>query len=140
MTRLIEVLLGRLPIGWLQLTHRAGRFATGIAGVAFAVTLVFFQTGILTGLEGAVRRPYGFFRAELVLSGPDVRSLTEGAFVPRRRVFEVLASPGVADSTGLSVAAVSYKVAGERSLTLTVYGLEPASLARFGPPSIAVHA
>jgi putative ABC transport system permease protein len=140
MTWLLEVLLGRLPIGWLQLKHRKGRFFAGLGGVAFAVVLVFFQTGILTGLDGAVRRPYGFFRAQVVLSGPDVRSLTEGALVPRRRVFDVRATPGVAEAAGLSVGTVSYKSPGQRTLNLTVYGLEPAALARFTPPEVAAQA
>ena len=36
MSKLLERLLGRLPVGWLQLTHSRTRFAAAVAGVAFA--------------------------------------------------------------------------------------------------------
>lgn len=38
--RLLERLLGRLPIGWLQLAHNRARFAAALAGVAFANILI----------------------------------------------------------------------------------------------------
>ena len=47
MSRLLQALLGRLPIGWLQLTHSRARFAAALAGVAFANVLVFVQLGIM---------------------------------------------------------------------------------------------
>ncbi len=45
MSRLLQRLFGRLPIGWLQLTHNRTRFAAALAGVAFANVLVFVQLG-----------------------------------------------------------------------------------------------
>ena len=51
MSRLLALLFGRLPLGWLQLTHRKGRFAGAIAGVGFADLLVFFQLGFVGGLD-----------------------------------------------------------------------------------------
>ena len=51
MTALLARLLGRLPIGWLQLTHTRARIAAALAGVAFANVLVFVQLGIMGALE-----------------------------------------------------------------------------------------
>ena len=45
MTRFLAHLLGRMPIGWLQLSHNKTRLAAAIAGVAFANILIFMQLG-----------------------------------------------------------------------------------------------
>ena len=58
MTALLSRLLGRLPIGWLQLTHNRGRLAAALAGVAFANILVFMQLGFLGALIESIRLPY----------------------------------------------------------------------------------
>lgn len=47
MTAPLARLLGRLPIGWLQLTHSRTRMAAALAGVAFANVLVFVQLGMM---------------------------------------------------------------------------------------------
>ena len=39
MSWLLRRLFGRLPIGWLQLTHNRTRFAAAIAGVVWGVAL-----------------------------------------------------------------------------------------------------
>jgi putative ABC transport system permease protein len=38
---LLERLLGRLPIGWLQVAHNRTRLLAAVAGVTFANVLVF---------------------------------------------------------------------------------------------------
>lgn len=60
MSRLLQRLFGRLPIGWLQLTHNRTRFAAALAGVAFANVLVFVQLGIMNSMGAATLRPYDF--------------------------------------------------------------------------------
>ena len=45
MTSLLTKLLGRLPIGWLQLVHNRMRLLSAVAGVAFANILIFMQLG-----------------------------------------------------------------------------------------------
>jgi putative ABC transport system permease protein len=61
MTRLLQRLLGRLPVGWLQLTHSRGRLAAAIAGVAFANVLVLVQLGLAGALNGTIVQGYAFF-------------------------------------------------------------------------------
>ena len=52
--RLLARAFGRLPIGWLQLSHSRTRLAAALAGVAFANVLVFVQLGIMGSLNGSV--------------------------------------------------------------------------------------
>ena len=73
MTRLLGRLLGRLPIGWLQLAHSKPRLLAALAGVAFANILVFVQLGILGALNGTVAMNYAPFRADVVVSATDSR-------------------------------------------------------------------
>jgi len=41
MSRILAWLFGRLPIGWLQLSHNKARLVAAVAGVSFANLLVF---------------------------------------------------------------------------------------------------
>ena len=81
---LLGHLLGRLPIGWLQLTHNPMRFAAALTGVAFANVLVFVQLGIMNSMGTATLRPYEFFSADVVISAADANSLTDGGNVARQ--------------------------------------------------------
>jgi putative ABC transport system permease protein len=56
-TALLETLLGRLPIGWLQLVHSKTRLAAALAGVSFATVLVLMQLGFLGALVGSIGCP-----------------------------------------------------------------------------------
>lgn len=68
MTGLLEYLLGRLPIGWLQLVHNKARLAAALAGVAFASVLVLMQLGFLGALVGSIRLPYDQMSADILIS------------------------------------------------------------------------
>ena len=83
MRRLLQWLFGRLPIGWLQLTHNRTRFAAAVAGVAFANVLVFVQLGIMNSMAVAMLRPYEFFRADIIISAADANALADGGNVTR---------------------------------------------------------
>lgn len=140
MTWLLERLLGRLPVGWLQLTHRRGRFVAAIAGVAFANLLVFFQLGFLGALGTSVTLPYRAMQADILISGPDARTLTDGANVARQRMLDALAVPGVAAATPLFVGALPLNGVSTTDLNLTVFGVDPSTLARFWTPEVAAGA
>ncbi len=80
MKRVLQRLLGRLPIGWFQLTHSPMRFAAALIGVAFANVLVFVQLGIMTSMGTATLRPYAFFEADVMIfcrRWPTLTSRTE---------------------------------------------------------------
>jgi putative ABC transport system permease protein len=125
MKRLLHRLLGRLPIGWLQLTHSRPRFAAALAGVAFANVLVFVQLGIMNSMATATLKPYGFFNADIMISAGDANSMTEGGNVARQWLLQALADPDVVTGTGLFVGNVSWQRA-TKTLSLTTYGLDPA--------------
>jgi putative ABC transport system permease protein len=66
-TLFLTRILGRLPIGLLQLTHNPGRLLAALAGVAFANVLVFVQLGLAGSMTEAVATPYRLFKPDLLL-------------------------------------------------------------------------
>lgn len=138
MSRLLQWLFGRLPIGWLQLTHSRTRFAAALAGVAFANVLVFVQLGIMNSMATATMKPYGFFQADIMISASDANSMTEGGNVARQWLFQALADPDVIAGTGLFVANVNW-ARPEKTLGLTTYGIDP-TLPDFLSPDMAAKA
>lgn len=133
MTAFLERLLGRVPIGWLQLSHNRMRLVAAVAGVAFANLLVLMQLGFFGALIGSVRFPYDQFNADLLISASDMNTLTDGSPLPRQRMFEALAVPGVAGATPLYFAKLDWKQPDGTIRTLDVFGVDPAARAFRNP-------
>lgn len=124
MSRLLARLLGRLPIGWLQLVHQRGRFAAALAGVAFANVLVFVQLGLMSSMGVSTERPYEFFQGDIMISAGNANTLTGGSNVARQWMLQALADPDVIDGMGLFVATVPWD-RGETDINLTTFGIDP---------------
>ena len=125
MTRLLQRLMGRLPIGWLQLTHKRGRFAAALAGVAFANVLVFVQLGLMNSMAAATLNPYEFFQADIMISASDANALAEGGNVARQWLLQALADPDVVEGMGLFVGNVPWDRGGN-SISFTTFGIAPS--------------
>lgn len=129
-------LFGRLPVGWLQLRHHRMRLAAAVAGVAFANMLVFVQLGILSAMNDVVRTSYSPFRADIVISPSNANTLTDGATLARRVVYQSVAQPGVAAAAPLYVGQVAWERPNVPATSLIVYALPPESK-RFAGAAIA---
>ncbi len=127
MTAILERLLGRLPIGWLQLVHNRARLAAALAGVAFANILIFMQLGFLGALVTSIRLPYDAFDADILVSASDMNTLSDGGPVPRQRMFEALSAPGVARATPLYFGKIDWKQPDGTIRGLDVFGIDPAA-------------
>ncbi|GHB42050.1 ABC transporter [Pseudovibrio japonicus] len=123
MTRFLTWVLGRLPIGWLQLTHNKGRFAAALAGVAFANVLVFVQLGMMGALTGSTLQPYQLFEADILISSSDSKSLTEGGNVARVHMLNALAVPEVASAAPVYISMVDWRVQEDQTSALQLVGL-----------------
>ncbi|SHM76949.1 putative ABC transport system permease protein [Roseovarius litoreus] len=135
MRRLLQWAFGRIPIGWLQLTHKRGRFMAALAGVAFANVLVFVQLGIMNSMATATLRPYEFFQADIMISSADANALSEGANVARQWMLQALADPDVAAGTGLFVGNTPWDRE-DRDISFTTFGIDPGQ-AGFLSPAIS---
>lgn len=132
MTALLGRLLGRLPVGWLQLTHSRGRLAAAIAGVAFANVLVLVQLGLAGALNGTIVQGYAFFEADIMISAGDGNTMTDGSNVARAHLWRALADPQVAEGTPLFVGTVTWsRESGDT--TLQTFGIDPVATGFVAP-------
>lgn len=124
MSVVLQWLFGRLPIGWLQLTHKRGRFLAALSGVAFANVLVFVQLGIMNSMATATLKPYEFFNADIMISAADANALAEGGNVARQWMLQALADPDVVAGMGLFIAKAPIR-RGDTDISLTTFGVDP---------------
>lgn len=136
MSRLLTLLFGRLPIGWLQLTHSRGRFLAAVAGVAFANLLVFMQLGIMGALNSSTVAPYAMLNTDIIMSSEDGNTLTDGGHIPRARMFQALGVPGVAEATPLFIGNLPFTLEDGSSVSLLSFGID-ASQQGFAAPDLA---
>lgn len=136
MTRILARLLGRLPIGWLQLTHSRTRMAAALAGVAFANVLVFVQLGMMGALNGTIGMSYALVRSDIIISSVDANTLTDGSPLSRRVLFQALSDPEVLGAAPFYLASVDWSREDGSTASLNVYAL-PVEAGRFAGPAIA---
>jgi putative ABC transport system permease protein len=135
MTEFLQRLFGRLPVGWLQLTHSRDRLAAAIAGVAFANVLVLVQLGLAGALNGTIVQGYAFFDADIMVSAADGNTMTDGSNVARAHLWRALADPQVAEGTALHVGTVTWpRESGDTALQ--TFGIDPVATA-FVTPDLA---
>jgi putative ABC transport system permease protein len=87
----------RTPLGWLQLKHDRARMLTAVAGVAFAVVLIFMQLGFMNMLFDNAVKPHRALDADVFLASSSYRDLNNVGTIPRTYLLKALGVPGVAD-------------------------------------------
>lgn len=133
LTTLLQWLLGRMPIGWLQLVSNKLRFFAAGTGVAFACILVFVQLGMMGSFSQATRSTYRILNADIMISASDSNGLTDGSNVARRRMFQALAVPGVKEALPVFVGKTFWLQEDGNRMELTVIGLDPTRVSFVGP-------
>jgi len=136
MSRLLTYLFGRLPIGWLQLSHNKTRLIAAVSGVAFANLLVFMQLGIMGALNGSTIAPYAMLNTDIIISSQEGNTLTDSGEIARARMFQALGVPGVADATPLYIGNLPFTLADGSSVSLLSFGFDVAK-PDFTTPAIA---
>lgn len=130
MTALLTRLLGRLPVGFLQLTHNPARFAAALAGVAFANVLVFVQLGLAGSMYESVATPYRLFQPDLLLVSPyDSDTLADTASLPRQRLFQALVHPDIGAGTPIFLGTTSWHSGEGSSSAIQFVGIDTQATA-----------
>jgi len=93
--------MSRTPLAWLNLTHQKGRFALSLAGVGFAVVLMFVEAGFYFALLDSTVSLIDQFDADLVVVSKVKKSLQAWGGIPRRRLMQALAVDGVEEVSPL---------------------------------------
>ncbi len=83
------------PLAWKNLSHNKVRTCVGVAGVGFAVILIFMQMGFKGGVASTATQIYDALEFDLMLRSPGYLHLTEPRSFSRMRVFQAASLPEV---------------------------------------------
>jgi putative ABC transport system permease protein len=86
----------KTPLAWKNLVYNKVRTAVALAGVGFAVVLIFMQMGFLGAVRKTATQIYDALDFDLMLRSPAYLHLTEPRSFPRERVFAAESLPEVA--------------------------------------------
>jgi putative ABC transport system permease protein len=86
----------RVSVAWLNLVHERTRLLVAIAGVAFAVLLMFMNLGFLGALVTTTTNFYQEFDADIFLSSPNTLEISSTTVFPIERLYQAEGVPGVA--------------------------------------------
>jgi putative ABC transport system permease protein len=85
----------KTPLAWKNLVYNKVRTAVALAGVGFAVILIFMQLGFLGAVRKTATQIYDALDFDLMLRSPAYLHLTEPRSFPRERIFQAASLPGV---------------------------------------------
>ncbi|WP_412971302.1 FtsX-like permease family protein [Glaciecola sp. MF2-115] len=128
MAKLLSKILGRIPIGWLQLSHNRTRMLAAIFGVAFANVLVFVQLGIIGAFDTSIRMTYQPFKADIIISASDANTLSDGSSISRRYMYQSLSNENIESATAVYVGLLSWNLPNGNAASMQVYGIPPESM------------
>jgi len=119
----------RIPLAWLQLKRERFRFLVGIAGVGFAVTLIFMQLGFHQALFASAVRFHDHLIADLVLISPQSEFLARMKPFARRRLYQTLGFDGVASVSPIYTDVAVWKnPARPGARAVFIAGFDPAEI------------
>ena len=118
-----QTIVDRTPLGWLQLKKSKSRLIVAVAGIAFADLLMFAQLGIQAALFDSNTMLNRSMDADIIIGSAQYRDLNLGNTLPRRRLYQIKAIPGVQSAEPLYVSTVVWKNPQTRRKTqLTLVG------------------
>ncbi|MEM9659334.1 MAG: FtsX-like permease family protein [Planctomycetota bacterium] len=85
----------RTPLAWKNLVHNKVRTLVALAGVGFAVILIFMQLGFKGAVRKTATQIYDELDFDLLLRSPAYLHLTEPRTFPRQRVYQAASHPDV---------------------------------------------
>lgn len=118
-----------VPIAWLQLKREKLRLAVALAGVAFAVVLIFMQLGFQEALFQSSVRYHTNLSYGVAMISPKTDFIVQPESFSRRRLYQARGVPGVAGVTPLYLGLARWKnpTAGADTRAIYVVGFDPSS-------------
>ncbi len=99
--KLLNLILQRTPLGWLQLTKEKSRLVVALAGIAFADILMFMQLGFRGALFDSNTAFIRQMDADIILVSPKAKNSQNFSTFTRRRLYQALDIEGVIDAQPL---------------------------------------
>ncbi|PSB21044.1 ABC transporter [filamentous cyanobacterium CCP1] len=115
-----------IPLAWLQLSREKIRLMIALAGIAFAVILMFMQLGFQAALYNSAVRFHQNLQGDLILISARSKALSFMEPFSWRRLYQVLGVNGVVAVSPVYVGFADWKNPQDGSFrTIYVYGFQP---------------
>ncbi len=119
----------KLFLAWLQLSRERVRLLVALAGIGFAVILMFMQIGFQAALYKSATRVHESLNADLVLINPRSRALISMNNFSRRRLYQALSFDGVESINSVYVGLGTWKSPeSSRDRAILVLGIDPSKI------------
>ncbi|NJN89022.1 MAG: FtsX-like permease family protein [Leptolyngbyaceae cyanobacterium SL_5_14] len=116
----------RTPLAWLNLLHERTRLLVAIAGVTFAVLLIFMNLGFLGALSLTATRIYSQMNAEIFLRSPQTLEISTTEPFPIERLYQVAGVEGVDQVMPVYVGYQQWRNPETRlNRAMFIYGINP---------------
>jgi putative ABC transport system permease protein len=96
--------MGRTPLAWFKVTHNKLRTAASLSGICFAIVLIFMQLGFYDASFRSATMVSDQMDFDIALVSPHYYILLVPGTIPRRRLLQAKAVPGVTSVVPLYVA------------------------------------
>jgi putative ABC transport system permease protein len=120
-------ILPAVPLAWLQLTREKLRLLVAVAGVAFAVILIFMQLGFRKALFESSTRLHEALAGELFLISPQFDFIAQPKNFSQRRLLQALSFPDVEAVSPVYLGLLPWKnPENGRTRTIFIAGIDPS--------------
>ncbi len=117
-----------VPLAWLQLTYEKSRLLVAIAGIVFAVVLMFMQIGFQDALFRSAVRLQSNLIGDIVLISPQSTNLVGMRNFSQRRLYQTLGISGVESVSPLYIGLAAWKIkesSAGQTRNILVLGADP---------------
>jgi len=116
-----------ISLAWLQLKREKLRLLVAIAGVSFAVILIFMQLGFENALFDSATRFHERLRGQIVMISPQFDFLAQPMNFSRRRLYQAQSFPGVESTHSVYLGVTLWKNPWNgQSRSIFVVGVDPS--------------
>lgn len=99
-----------VPLAWFQLTYEKSRLMVAIAGIMFAVILIFMQLGFQDALFTSAVRLHTNLKGDIVLISPQSTNLVGMRNFSQRRLYQTLGYDNVTSIQELYIGLAAWKI------------------------------
>lgn len=89
----------KTPLAWFNLLHNRVRTLVAVAGVTFAIVLIFMQLGFLEALKSTATVIYDALDFDICIRSKDYLHLASAGTFPRARMYQAASTVGVVQVT-----------------------------------------
>ncbi len=112
-------------LAWQNLIHDRARLIVTLIGVVFAVVLMNIEFGLFLGFARTTSALIDHAHADLWIMAPGTQNVDQVSAISERRLYQALATPGVADAARLNVEFANLKKPDGGTESVLVVGFDP---------------